>query len=243
VRGVVLASDEVIEASEVWLAAGAIHSPVLLLRSGLDWPGVGEGLADHPSVALTLRLRPEAILPAGRPVLATLLRAPGDLQVLALGATGHDEVGRRHGALIVAAMASRSIGRVGVRGDGSPDVVLGLLGEAADRVALRAGARLLVQLATQPAFERLIEAAVTDDGTPLDALAGGDDDVLDRWIATGAGPYTHAACSCARAVDDWGRLPGVRGLRVVDASTLPANPAANPHLSVLAWAERAAGMH
>jgi choline dehydrogenase len=118
--------------------------------------------------------------------------------------------------------------------------VLGLLGDEADRVALREGARLLVRLATQPAFARLIEAAVTDDGTPLEALVDGDDAVLDRWIATGAGPYTHAACSCASAVDEWGRLPGVSGLRVVDASTLPANPAANPHLSVLAWAEHAA---
>jgi choline dehydrogenase len=75
--------EEVVQAGEVILCAGAYLSPVLLLRSGIgpaddltalgrpvvaDLPGVGANLADHPAVALDLVCTaPErsADLPAG----------------------------------------------------------------------------------------------------------------------------------------------------------------------------------
>ncbi len=55
--GLRLADGEVLPADRVVLAAGAIHSPAILLRSHVDTPGVGLGLQDHPSAPLTLRLR------------------------------------------------------------------------------------------------------------------------------------------------------------------------------------------
>ena len=54
---------------------GAVHSPAILMRSGIgpagalqplgiapvaDLPGVGENVLDHPAVGLHLSLRPEA---------------------------------------------------------------------------------------------------------------------------------------------------------------------------------------
>lgn len=56
-RGVQLGDGTVIDADRVVVAAGAIHSPALLLRSGVEVPGLGLGLQDHPSAVFTLALR------------------------------------------------------------------------------------------------------------------------------------------------------------------------------------------
>ena len=55
--GVVAADGEVIAADRVVCAAGAIHSPALLLRSGVDTAGVGERLGDHVGRVVELTLR------------------------------------------------------------------------------------------------------------------------------------------------------------------------------------------
>ena len=41
-----------VEAREVVLAAGAVNSPQLLMRSGVDAPGIGENLHDHVAAGL-----------------------------------------------------------------------------------------------------------------------------------------------------------------------------------------------
>ncbi|MEZ5248051.1 MAG: GMC family oxidoreductase N-terminal domain-containing protein [Ilumatobacteraceae bacterium] len=53
--GVRFASGDEIRADTVILAAGAIHSPAVLLRSGIASPGIGANLHDHPSFPITLR--------------------------------------------------------------------------------------------------------------------------------------------------------------------------------------------
>jgi 5-(hydroxymethyl)furfural/furfural oxidase len=66
-----------IEAREIVVSAGAIHSPALLMRAGIgsaqhlrdksiavvaDRPGVGENLLDHPLIGFGVHLRPEGQL-------------------------------------------------------------------------------------------------------------------------------------------------------------------------------------
>ncbi len=63
--GVIAADGEAIAADRVVCAAGAIHSPALLLRSGVDTPGVGEGLRDH--VGRRRRVDPRRSGGGGRP--------------------------------------------------------------------------------------------------------------------------------------------------------------------------------
>ena len=58
----------------VVLAAGAVHSPAILLRSGVDTPGVGAGLQDHASAPMTLQLRDGAAGAPGELAIGTLLR-------------------------------------------------------------------------------------------------------------------------------------------------------------------------
>lgn len=69
--------DERIEAGEVILSAGALHSPALLMRAGIgraehltehnvavlaDRRGVGENLLDHPLIGFGVHLKPEGQL-------------------------------------------------------------------------------------------------------------------------------------------------------------------------------------
>jgi 5-(hydroxymethyl)furfural/furfural oxidase len=77
-----------------------------------------------------------------------------------------------------------------------------------------------------------------------------DDDALEAFIRTAAIGVWHASCSCRMGADDdpmavtdnQGRVRGVAGLRVVDASLFPAVPCANTNFPTLITAERISDM-
>jgi choline dehydrogenase-like flavoprotein len=246
--GVETASGDVIEASEVVVAAGAIHSPALLLDSGVDRPAVGRGLKDHPSTTITLHLRERN--DATTCALATVLRwsssiGHADLQLSPLDHTGSPE----YGALMAAAMVVHSEGTV-ERVEGRTVVRFDMLADDRDRLRLREALRHSARIAQTPPFAAVASGAFIDDiGTPLAAVP--DDDVeLDRWLANHVGDYVHASCSCRMGepadehavVDTQGLVHGYSGLRVCDASIFPDLPRANPHLPVVMVAERIAAM-
>ena len=73
-------------------------------------------------------------------------------------------------------------------------------------------------------------------------------EALGEWIASEVAGNFHPVGTCRMGtprdpmavVDGVGRVIGVEGLRVIDASILPGLPRANTHLTVLAVAERLA---
>ena len=75
-----------------------------------------------------------------------------------------------------------------------------------------------------------------------------DDDALEAFVRKSAIGVWHASCSCrmGRAddpmavVDTQGRVKGMQGLRVVDASIFPVVPCANTNFPVLMTAEKIA---
>ena len=75
-----------------------------------------------------------------------------------------------------------------------------------------------------------------------------DDDALEAFVRKSAIGVWHASCSCrmGRAddpmavVDGQGRVKGVQGLRVIDASIFPVVPCANTNFPVLMTAEKIA---
>ena len=71
--GVALADGTEIDATTVVVCGGAIHSPAILLRSGIDRAGVGRGLQDHPSFPLALRLHEEVVDAQSRVAVSALL--------------------------------------------------------------------------------------------------------------------------------------------------------------------------
>ena len=243
--GVELADGVVVEAAEVVLAAGAIHSPLLLLESGVERDGIGQGLKDHPSATLVLQLTE----PADRRALAaaTLLRwssstGNGDLQLLPLNHVGEP----RYGALVAGLMSVRSTGSVSLR-NGWPHIEFDMLSDERDLVRLREAARHTMALAATEPFRRITERVLIDDaGATVDALS--DDQQLDAWLHRRVGDYVHAGSSCrmgpmddsGAVVDVAGRVHGYRNLRVCDASIFPDLPAANLHLPTVMVAERIA---
>jgi 5-(hydroxymethyl)furfural/furfural oxidase len=75
-----------------------------------------------------------------------------------------------------------------------------------------------------------------------------DDEALEAFVRKATIGVWHASCSCRMGqaddpmsvVDTEGRVKGIQGLRVVDASIFPVVPCANTNLPVLMSAEKIA---
>ncbi len=71
---------------------------------------------------------------------------------------------------------------------------------------------------------------------------------MREWVRANAGTTYHPSSTCrmgpasdpAAVVDHLGRIHGVGGLRVADASIFPSGPRANIHFTVVAVAEKLA---
>jgi 5-(hydroxymethyl)furfural/furfural oxidase len=90
----------------------------------------------------------------------------------------------------------------------------------------------------------LIEKVITGGVTLQNLLA--DDEALDQFVIAKATGTWHATCSCRMGGDDdpmavtdnQGRVRGVEGLRVVDASIFPTVPCANTNAPTIMSAEK-----
>jgi choline dehydrogenase-like flavoprotein len=253
VRGVLTVGGESIEAAEVILCAGVFATPAILLRSGIDRPGVGNNLRDHPAASVSLVLREEfRSFATDGPCIGAVLRtssehAPGDLHLLPLHGS-MDGQGRTHGVVMAALMTTRSTGTV--RLDPldpmrTPQVDMHMLTDERDRDAMQAAVRQMVSTLQTAPFTSMSESVEVDaDGAELEALL--DQDFLEPWLRSHIGDYFHACGTCrmgrvdddAAVVDMQGRVHEMTGVRVVDASIMPDVPAANIHLPIVMIAER-----
>ena len=242
-------------------ATGALETPGLLARSGLLAEHV-RPVEDHPSFAFTVELRPHQRVPPAVPTppVSTVLvwssdGGPGDgagvdggpdAVAMVLDHVGSAADQRRYGAVVVQLGRARSRGGIDA---GRRDGVFapGWLQSADDRRrfgrAVRHVARLLDPHRSPPMAEVAVAVSIDDRGRPLAALVDGDDGSLDQWLATHPGPVRHVAATLAAArpgappvVDGRGRLVGVDGLWVADASAMPVLPVGNPQVPVMALA-------
>ena len=258
--GVRLADGELIEAAEVVVAAGAVHSPGLLLRSGVARPGIGHNVRDHASVRIVIDLKAdERVVDLNRPVFSVFGKMSSgegeeDLQLLPMNLTGLDADGRRYGALMVSLMQVHSAGRivpVGADPLAPPRIELNMLSDERDVRRLRIGLLYLLSLGRDRAVTMIADGVYVDDkGTTAEDLAGASDDDLDAWMLANLNDYVHISGSCRMGapddddavVDPTGRVIGYEGLRVCDASIFPDLPRANTHLPTVMVAERIATM-
>lgn len=212
--GVELADGDVVAADAVVLAAGAIHTPALLRRSGLDDPLIGDRLLDHPSLALTVTLRPEAVPDPHALVTATAMRR-GGIEVLPMNHLGPAEPGLA--AVLVALLRPQSEGRLAIPADPGAEPTVGREWSPADQARLAAAEHDVRELLARPPFAAVLAA--------VDPLAG-------------PGAHAHACGTCRAVLDDRGAVRGTTGLYVCDASALPHLSAGGLMLVTVAWAER-----
>ena len=274
-----------VRAQGVVLCAGAIHSPAILLRSGIGPEGpiahlpVGEGMQEHPLALFWLFHRPERGARARRPPDELLLRYSSGLegagendmmigdvnQTLALpdDATSHlvvdDATGTWGGA---GGRQGRRRSRPPVR-LGQPGVLArpaaarlarprrpaadrpGAARRGADLVRMRDGVKRALELLRTGSFDAAFEhVAIDATGRGVEALS--DDAAIDRWLMETVGDTGHICGTCrmgapddpSTVVDPQGRVLGVEGLWVADASVFPEVPRANTNLPTIAAAER-----
>ena len=228
-----------IHGGRIILCAGAIESPLLLMRSGVgspadlrpiatpvlhSRPGVGSGFFDHPEVAIPYR-PVEGFEPARAvPPLQALLN-DDDIEIRPYTTSFG---GQRY--LGVALMRSRAHGTV--RPPAS--IRFNYLDTAHDRSAMRSGVDTATVL-----LRRLAENGVV--GTF-------DVETTDDWILAHLGTSQHLTGTCRMGsaddvdavVDERCNVHGLSGLAIVDASIVPGPISRGVHATAVMLAERAA---
>jgi choline dehydrogenase len=116
------------------------------------------------------------------------------------------------------------------------------LAETTDQRAIVGGFKFLRRLFTAPALAKhIIAENVPGPGVQT------DDELLDYARQTGSTVY-HASCSCMMGnhamavVDDQLRVHGLDGLRVIDASVMPAVTSTNTNAPTIMIAEKGAAL-
>jgi choline dehydrogenase-like flavoprotein len=209
------------EARETLLCAGAVHSPTILVRSGIG-PAedvrslgldlvraapVGHNLVDHSSVWLGLGLKPEARA-ASRDARHTNccvrytsdLAAAGknDMIMASMNLTGYDDAGLAKGMAIIATWQTFSRGQLRVAStdpDANPEIDIRMLSDERDMIRMRDGMQRLWRVVHQPAFEAITdhyEALVT--GEIMTELPTGDR--LDDFLLSVCGDTQHPVGTC-----------------------------------------------
>ncbi|MEF2978453.1 GMC family oxidoreductase [Subtercola sp. YIM 133946] len=253
--------DVTVGAREVILAAGAIGTPWLLMRSGVgpteqldrfdvpivaDAPGVGTGLREHPQFALRWRSQSE------RPLDLTSARSPVALRMTAPGSSVRDDIKISISAfhddagfgvqVAIFLMLALSRGDVTLSEDGPdsrPVIDFQYLEHPEDRRRLRETVRFAVRLVENSGLSSFV--AERDDLSD-DVLF--DDDQLDGWLRRRVQGTYHPSSTCAMGdvIDADARVRGVDNLRVVDAAAMPESVRANLNATVSMMGERFAAM-
>lgn len=239
VGGALTTDGRAFVADRVVLCTGAIATPTIMLRSGVDTPGVGDGLQDHPAFSIAVELAAGAV-DANAPAITAAIDRPGR-QIMAMN---HLPALPTFGALVPGLMSVTSVGRVSLPDRaGVPRVELNALATSADIDGLVAATLEALDLVEHRALRSVVTAAFVDEhGTPTSKLIG-DEAAVRAWLPDHLSGYHHVAASCRMGVvtDELGRVDGYEGLFVCDASLFPGVPTINPYLSVVTLAERLAG--
>ena len=222
-----------------------------------DLPGVGQNLRDHPSVPIRLRVKEGVPLEPNAPRAQVVLRytatgssARNDLQVTASSfsaARGSNALQAK-----VAQLSCILEQVIGVAGEVrltstdphvQPHLDYRHLADPWDRQRLREAVRLCVRLLEHEAYGDIVVGLITPTHEELDS-----DEALDSWLLENVSSTAHSSCTCKMGpasdpmavVDQYCRVYGLEGLRVVDASVMPDVIRANTNATTMMIAERVA---
>jgi choline dehydrogenase-like flavoprotein len=234
-----------------------------------DMPGVGQNLRDHPKVYVTWGLK-EGYAADVRPARGgVLLRCtapgsdlPNDLSIN-MGAfvterlpwseaRAIDQGGARSALrrleMMIALLLPVSTGELRLLcrdPQAQPLLHYNYLADPFDRQRLRAGVRLSLMLAAHDDLKEFIGPRLAPAAADL-----ASDETLDAWLLRHVTTYSHISGTCKMGpgadtmavVDQYGKVHGLDGLRVVDASIMPNLVRAPINPTVLMMGERIAAL-
>ena len=212
-----------IEGREIILSAGAIHSPAILMRSGIgpardlatlgiavrvDAPA-GDNLLDHPQVSLSLALKPEARAAGlgSRHTNCCVRYSSGvagtganDMIFIAYNLLGAKPAALAHGHIWAAVYQSFSRGTVRITSADpriDPEVRFRMLSDARDLIRMRDAARRLIEIGAQPAIRAIADAVgLGRTIADNDPRPGASAIPTDDWIMANCFDVQHAAGTC-----------------------------------------------
>ena len=216
----------VVRGRTVLLCAGAIHSPCILMRSGLgpaaalrelgiglvrDLPSVGQNFMDHPVVRMTLPLREAAISrdPDQRHTNCCVTYTSGlagggrrDMILIGFNHRGLGEGGRPSGqgavgAALFNAFSRGSVALASADPADNPVVEENMLDDPRDLVRMRDAMRRLGALAGQPALQA-VAAPITvgETGLAFETVLALPEAEQDALLLDQVGDIQHAAGTC-----------------------------------------------
>lgn len=235
-----------------------------------DIPGVGRNLKDHPKVYVTWDVGDGFTASSNRGAGGAALRltAPGSnlrndlgislsgpavprvkggaLAAAAQGSPSGEGSGGRHFEMMVALLLPESRGELTLTSSDhrvQPAMHYNYLAAPFDRERLRAGIRLALELAEHQELAPFLGRRIEPEDGDL-----ASDDALDQWLLREATTYSHISCTCRMGpsgdpmavVDQYGKVRGMEGLRIVDASIMPDLVRAPINPAVIMLTERVA---
>ncbi|PKB84031.1 MAG: mycofactocin system GMC family oxidoreductase MftG [SAR202 cluster bacterium Io17-Chloro-G9] len=224
-----------------------------------DLPGVGQNLRDHPIIYVTFKTKEGFPLDghAPRVQMAARYTAEGsdlrnDIQLLMQsfatervdrGGERMDPIGVRVLVILNLAMSAGELRLTSADPAVQPSLEYRYLEDEFDRRRLRDAVRLCARLGQHPAFKDIIQERVEPTDAEL-ASDGSLDEYMRREVTTGQ----HISCTCKMGpasdpmavVDQHGRVHGLEGLRVADASIMPNVVRANTNVTTMVIGERIA---
>ena len=174
-----------------------------------------------------------------------------DMMIYPTAGAGREHMGGVHGELVgisatVCLNLALSKGELRLRSNDYRDYPLldyNLLDHEEDLRRSREGVRLVVEMEDHPAIAPMIDKRLDPEDSDLES-----DEALDVWMKRAVGTGQHISCTAKMGpstdpmavVDQYGKVYGAEGLRVVDASIMPECVRANINFTVLVIGERVA---
>ena len=221
-----------------------------------DLPGVGKNLRDHPLVAVRVKTKDDFPLDPDAPRLQTVLRytAGGsenrnDMQIFPssfstpLGGDPLAEEGIRFTCMLELAESAGELQLNSADPKEQPFIDCRYLEAPRDRERLREGVRIIIDMMEHESFKDIVEELISPVESDLES-----DETLDQWMLENVWIGQHLSGTCKMGpdsdpmavVDQYGRVHGIQGLRVADASIMPDVIRANTNATTIMIGERVA---